>query len=66
MCKVVKGANIKSYFCGHDHCKNHIVIPFPNSRNTKRKKYRKKLKIKDKKYTCLRYRSGGKSMDDLI
>lgn len=63
MRKIVYGTNIRGYFCGHDHCKNHITIPFPvrprkrtsrNYRTTKRNK--KKLHI----YVI---GTGGKSMD---
>lgn len=65
MCKVVKGTNIKSYFCGHDHCKNHIIIPFPNSRNTKRRTTRKKTKNKKQKVIHVYViGTGGKSMDE--
>jgi hypothetical protein len=66
MRKVVKGTNIKGYFCGHDHCKNHIIIPFPNYRNTKRKKSRKKTIHKQKSKIIHVYvvGTGGKSMDE--
>lgn len=66
MCKIVKGTNIKSYFCGHDHCKNHIIIPFPNSRNTKRKNTRNKTKNKNKRQKFIHVYvigTGGKSID---
>ena len=63
MTKVVKGTNIKSYFCGHDHCKNHIIIPFPTTRNTKRKNTRKKTSKSKKTIHVYVVGTGGKSMD---
>jgi len=60
---IVVGTNIKGYFCGHDHCKNYIAIPFPQKRKTIRKTKRK-TKRKSKLFHIFVVGTGGKSMDE--
>ena len=61
MKKLTHGTNVRGYFCGHDHCKNHIQIPYPvkKSNRTKRKTNRKRKKTID----LFVIGTGGKSMD---
>ena len=65
MRKLVVGTNVKAYFCGHDHCKNHIIIPFPELRlRTVKKTNKRKTKRKTKKILHIYViGTGGKYMD---
>lgn len=59
---LVLNTNIKAYFCGHDHCKNHIQIPYPSKKpkkSTKRKTQRKNKRV----INLFIIGTGGKSMD---
>tara|TARA_B110000977_G_scaffold198415_1_gene283230 strand:+ start:1661 stop:2548 length:888 start_codon:yes stop_codon:yes gene_type:complete len=64
MRRIAAGTNIKAYFCGHDHCKNHIVIPFPTMKKTLRTSTRKTMRKSKKKLHIYVIGTGGKYMDE--
>jgi len=59
--KLVSGTDICAYFCGHDHCKNVITMPFPKEK--KRKTISKRKKQREKLYLFV-IGTGGKRYDD--